>query len=84
MPQLEMLQQKWEMDLTYWRKLTDEEFEVLRREQNEQLESRNIVEPTHCTCSDKGTKRSRMGRDSDDSLRQSKQAKTNPVVHKAK
>ena len=56
MPQLEILQRQWEMDLTYWRKLTNEEFEVLRRERNEQLKSRNIVEPTRRTRSDKGTK----------------------------
>ena len=56
MPQLEMLQQKWEMDSTYWRKLTDEEFEVLRQQQNEDIESCSIIESTHRTRSDKGAK----------------------------
>jgi hypothetical protein len=55
-PQLEMLQYKWEMDLTYWKKLTDEEFQVLRQQRNTEIESGKIIEPTRRPHSDIGAK----------------------------
>ncbi|KAI6032449.1 hypothetical protein EDC04DRAFT_2605189 [Pisolithus marmoratus] len=55
--QLEGLLQKWEMGTTYWKVLSDDELEQLQQSRNEQLESGEIEEHSHCTCSDKGKKR---------------------------
>jgi len=80
--QLELLLRKWEMGATYWKELTDEEFEELRRERNEQLESGAVMEPSHRTRSDKGKKRTcSAAANSEDSLRRSKKVKSAATVN---
>ncbi|KAG6370999.1 hypothetical protein JVT61DRAFT_10716 [Boletus reticuloceps] len=80
LPQLEMLEHKWEMGLTHWKKLSPEQFEALKRERDEKIESGEIVEPTRHTHSDKDTKRSHTG-GANSSSRQSKKARSTPIVH---
>jgi hypothetical protein len=65
LPQLQMLLDNWEKDITYWKELSDAEYEELSRERSTQLESGTIVERAHCTWSDKGKKcmRQPMGTD---------------------
>jgi len=80
--QLELLLRKWEMGATYWKELTDEEFEELRQERNEQLESGAVMEPSCRTRSDKGKKRTRSAAaNSEDSLRRSKKVKSAATVN---
>ncbi|KAI6002901.1 hypothetical protein EDD15DRAFT_2157242 [Pisolithus albus] len=57
LPRLEVLLRKWEMGTTYWRALSDEEFEQLRQKRSEELESGGIEECSRRTRSDKGKKR---------------------------
>ena len=56
MSQLELLQWKWKMGLTYWKELLDNEFNRLQEEWNQQLESGAIKEPSHYADLDKGKK----------------------------
>ncbi|KIK81080.1 hypothetical protein PAXRUDRAFT_38842, partial [Paxillus rubicundulus Ve08.2h10] len=58
LPQLEMLQCKWEMGMTYWKKLTEGEYSELCQKHNEQLECSELIKASHCTHSDKGKKHS--------------------------
>ena len=76
--QLEMLLRKWEMGSTYWKELSAEEYESLRRERNEQLESGELEEPSRRTRSDKGKKRAR--RPTNNNSRQSKKYKSAETV----
>jgi len=70
------------MGATYWKELTDEEFEELRRERNEQLESGTVMEPSRRTRSDKGKKRTRSAAaNSEDSLRRLKKVKSAATVN---
>ncbi|KAG1769948.1 hypothetical protein EV702DRAFT_1202611 [Suillus placidus] len=55
-PDLKMLYERWEEGTTYWKSLSDEEFEKLRLERNEKLNNGEIVERRRRTRSDKGTK----------------------------
>ncbi|KAF8128112.1 hypothetical protein EV363DRAFT_1400615 [Boletus edulis] len=80
LPQLEMLECKWEMGLTHWKKMSPEQFEALKQEWDEKIKSGKIVEQTRYTRLDKGTKRSCTG-GADSSSRQSQKARSTPVVH---
>ncbi|KAG1899557.1 uncharacterized protein F5891DRAFT_953738 [Suillus fuscotomentosus] len=55
-PDLEMLLRKWESGATYWKAIDDIEFERLRRERDEGLESGDIIDQRRRTRSDKGKK----------------------------
>ncbi|KIK21244.1 hypothetical protein PISMIDRAFT_35721, partial [Pisolithus microcarpus 441] len=57
LPQLEILLRKWEMGTTYWKALSDDEFEQLQQKRSEELESGGIEECSRRTRSDKGKKR---------------------------
>ncbi|KAF8331608.1 hypothetical protein F5887DRAFT_1081199 [Amanita rubescens] len=50
---------------TYWKKLTQEEFEQLEDERDAQIESGKINTPARRTCSDKGKKRKARAHDED-------------------
>ncbi|KIJ57835.1 hypothetical protein HYDPIDRAFT_103757 [Hydnomerulius pinastri MD-312] len=58
--QLETLLRKWESGTTYWKQLTEDEFEELRAKRNQQLEDGEINDHTRRTRSDKGKKRKRI------------------------
>jgi len=67
------------MGTIYWKELTNDEFEELRRTRNEQLENGEIQEPSCRTRSDKGKKRTR-GHLSED-LPRHKKYKTAEIIH---
>jgi len=77
--QLEMLLQKWEMGSTYWKELSQEEYESLRGERNQQLESGKLNEPSHRTRSDKGKKHACCPTNTNNS-RQCKKYRSAPTV----
>jgi hypothetical protein len=56
LPDLQMLCNRWDDGTTYWKSLSDEEFEKLRLEHEEKLKSGVIIDRRHHTRSDKGTK----------------------------
>ena len=74
--QLELLLQKWEMGMTYWKEISDEEVEELRQKRNEQIEGGEIEEPSLRTRSDKGKKRVRRSSDDPPSRKKYKSAAT--------
>ncbi|KIK76926.1 hypothetical protein PAXRUDRAFT_96019, partial [Paxillus rubicundulus Ve08.2h10] len=77
LPQLEMLQCKWEMGTTYWKKLTEGKYSELRQKCNEQLESSELMETSCHTHSDKGKKCShRSTEDLDDTPHGNKKYKS--------
>ncbi|KAF8344669.1 hypothetical protein F5887DRAFT_918040 [Amanita rubescens] len=55
----------WKQGTTYWKKLTQEEFEQLEDERDAQIESGKINTPARRTCSDKGKKRKARAHDED-------------------
>ncbi|KAG2112532.1 uncharacterized protein F5147DRAFT_744449 [Suillus discolor] len=57
LPDLQMLCNRWDQGMTFWRSLSDKEFEKLRLERKEKLESGEIIDRRCRTRSDKGTKR---------------------------
>ncbi|KIK21008.1 hypothetical protein PISMIDRAFT_69062, partial [Pisolithus microcarpus 441] len=57
LPDLEMLLRKWEAGSTFWKLLNNQDYEVLCHECDAKLNSGELVEGTHRTHSDKGTKR---------------------------
>ncbi|KIM58466.1 hypothetical protein SCLCIDRAFT_28011 [Scleroderma citrinum Foug A] len=74
--QLELLLQKWEMGMTYWKEISDEEVEELWQKRNEQIEGGEIKEPSRCTRSDKGKKCVRHSSDNPPSRKKYKSAAT--------
>ncbi|KAG1845222.1 hypothetical protein C8R48DRAFT_554198, partial [Suillus tomentosus] len=60
LPDLQMLLRKWESGATYWKSLSDEEFEELRKEREEKLESGELADQCRRPQSDKGKKRAEM------------------------
>jgi hypothetical protein len=60
LPDLQMLLRKWESGATYWKSLSDEEFEELRKEREEKLESGELADQRRRPRSDKGKKRTEM------------------------
>ena len=77
--QLEMLLRKWEMGSTHWKELSQEEYESLRQERNQQLESGELEEPSRRIRSDKGKKRAHHPTNTNNS-RQSKKYKSAETV----
>ncbi|KAG2741539.1 hypothetical protein P692DRAFT_20750831 [Suillus brevipes Sb2] len=59
LPELEMLLRKWELGTTHWKVLTDADFEKVRLECSEMLESGEIKDTRRRPRSDKGSKRKR-------------------------
>ena len=59
MPQLKLLQRKWEMGETHWKEISEDQLEELRWKRDEQLKNGEIVERARRTRSDKGKKRTR-------------------------
>jgi len=57
LPDLQMLCNSWDHGMTCWRSLSNEEFEKLRLEHEEKLESGAIIDRRCRTQSDKGAKR---------------------------
>ncbi|KAG1867507.1 hypothetical protein C8R48DRAFT_599185 [Suillus tomentosus] len=57
LPDLQMLCNRWDDGATYWKSLSDEEFEKLRLEHEEKLKSGVIIDRRRRTRSDKGMKR---------------------------
>ncbi len=63
---LERLLRRWKQGTTYWKKLTQEEFEQLEDERDAQIESGEINAPApRCQRSDKGKKRKGCADDDD-------------------
>ncbi|KAI6097242.1 hypothetical protein F5141DRAFT_1011424 [Pisolithus sp. B1] len=56
LPDLEMLLRMWESGSTFWKLLNNQDYEATHHEHNTKLNSGELVEGTHRTCSDKGMK----------------------------
>jgi len=80
LPALEMLLRKWELGTIHWKTLSDEEFETVRREHEEKLESGEIEDRHRRTRSDKGTKRKTPTQASDGNLARRKKYKSVETV----
>jgi hypothetical protein len=59
LPDLEMLLRKWKSGGIYWKELDDDEYQELRVDHDEKIESGKIIESRRRTRSDKGKKRAR-------------------------
>jgi hypothetical protein len=71
-----MLLHKWETGATYWKRLSNTEFEELRQKRNKELEQGEIGEPSRQIRSDKGKKCTRQPNTSDENGRKRKKQKS--------
>ncbi|KAL4071584.1 hypothetical protein V8B97DRAFT_2023740 [Scleroderma yunnanense] len=76
---LEILLRMWESGSIFWKQLSEEEYEALHLKHDAKLNSGELIEHTHRTCSDKGIKQAQQNNATRNSQHAFKSAESVPT-----